>query len=345
VPDIRRQSFFVGGAYAGPADARVMRGQMYVEMLAPAQRAHDYPLVLIHGAAQTAMNWLSTPDGRQGWAEWFAARGWDVCIVDQPARGRSAWHAGLDGALKAATVAQIEKFFTAPEVDEDWPQAKLHTQWPGGERKGRAGDPVFDQFYAGQVGFLANPESEQLMRDAGTALLDRIGPAILITHSQAGLFGWHIADARPDLVKAIVALEPAGPPCRDAIFLSGADRPWGLTSLPLAYDPPVTAEAPLEFMQQATADAPDLVPCWSQKGPPRQLINLAGIPVLLLTAEASYHAAYDHCTARYLMQAGVKVDFVRLEDRGLRGNGHMVMLEQNSLEIAALVDAWLGKIA
>ena len=44
------------------------------------------------------------------------------------------------------------------------------------------------------------------------ALLDKIGPAILLTHSQSGAFGWPVADARPDLVKAIVAVEPNGPP-------------------------------------------------------------------------------------------------------------------------------------
>lgn len=61
----------------------------------------------------------------------------------------------------------------------------------------------------------------------------------------------------------------------------------------------------MEFEQQARPDGPDLAPCWSQKGNPRQLKNLAGIPVLVVTAEASYHAVYDHCTARYLHEAGV----------------------------------------
>jgi hypothetical protein len=64
--------------------------------------------------------------------------------------------------------------------------------------------------------------------------------------------------------------------------------------------------------------------------------------VLLLTGEASYHATYDHCTAQYLSAGGVDVDFVRLEDRGLHGNGHMLMLENNSAEIAALIGDWLG---
>jgi len=68
------------------------------------------------------------------------------------------------------------------------------------------------------------------MKHAGSALLDRIGPAILLTHSQAGQFGWILADARPSKVKAIIAIEPMGPPFTNAIFppLTPA-RPYGLT--------------------------------------------------------------------------------------------------------------------
>jgi pimeloyl-ACP methyl ester carboxylesterase len=90
--------------------------------------------------------------------------------------------------------------FAAPERYNQWPQADLHTQWPG---KGAPGDPIFDQFFGSQVpGIQAN--SVQLNRDALLALLDKIGPAILMTHSQSGPIGWPVADARPDLVKALI---------------------------------------------------------------------------------------------------------------------------------------------
>ena len=60
-----------------------------------------------------------------------------------------------------------------------------------------------------------------------------------------------------------------------------------------------------------------------------------------MTAEASYHAPYDHLTSAFLRQAGVEHDFVRLADVGIRGNGHMMMLEKNSLEIAAYLRRWV----
>jgi hypothetical protein len=72
-------------------------------------------------------------------------------------------------------------------------------------------------------------------------------------------------------------------------------------------------------------------------------MNLIGIPVLLATSEAGYHAAYDHCTVGYLRQAGVPVDFVRLADVGLTGNGHMMMLEKNSKGVATFLNGWIRK--
>ena len=96
-------------------------------------------------------------------------------------------------------------------------------------------------------------------------------------------------------------------------------------------------------MKEEKVNGPDLVACYVQKEPAHQLVNLKEIPTMILVAEASYHAVFDHCTAKWLNQACVKTDFVRLEDKGIRGNGHMVMIEKNNLEIAKLLDDWIVK--
>src|ERR1700726_3535449 len=93
----QRGYFYVGGQYVGEPGKEIMRGQAYVEVLAPRDVRRPYPLVLIHGAAQTATNWMGTPDGRKGWAEFFVEQGYVVYMVEQPMRGRSAPHPG-DGA-------------------------------------------------------------------------------------------------------------------------------------------------------------------------------------------------------------------------------------------------------
>ena len=51
--------FYVGGRYVGESGTQVMQGAMYVEVLRPRHVVHRYPLVLIHGAAQTGTNWLA----------------------------------------------------------------------------------------------------------------------------------------------------------------------------------------------------------------------------------------------------------------------------------------------
>lgn len=334
-----RDYFYVGGRYVGEPGKALMTGQMYVEKLVPAKVRQPLPLVLVHGAAQTASNWLSTPDGRLGWAEHFLDLGYVVYLVDQPARGRSAWHPEVNGKLRMFTVGQLERLFTASAQLGDWPQARLHTQWPG---TGRKGDPVFDAFYATQVESLASDsETQALMQAAGAALLDRIGPAVLITHSQAGLLGWVIAERRPDLVKGIVAIEPSGPPFHNAAPGNPKARAWGVTDIPMTYDPPVSDPAQIATQSQARPDGEGLIACTLQQEPARMLVHLARIPVLLTTTESSYHAPYDHCTAAYLRQAGVPVEFIRLEDRGIRGNGHMVMLEKNNLQAADFIEAWI----
>src|SRR5215470_4684414 len=340
----QRGYFYAGGKYVGEPGKETMQGQIYVEVLAPKDVRRPYPLVLIHGAAQTATNWMGTPDGRKGWAEYFVEQGYVVYMIDQPMRGRSAYHPG-DGKTRMFTAANEEFQFTAIETAGTWPQAKKHTQWPGdGANKGRKGDPYFDAFYATQVETVLDvEETQRRSQDSGAALLDKIGPAIVLTHSQSGTYGWLIADARPSLVKAVIAIEPSGPPFEATIIASGKARAWGPTDIAITYDPPVKDPSELAVEQEAEADGPDLFRCWMQKGTPRQLANLKGIPVMIMAAEASYHQVYDHCTSKYLAQAGVKNEYMRLQDKGIHGNGHMVMIEKNNLDIAQVVDEWVVK--
>jgi pimeloyl-ACP methyl ester carboxylesterase len=340
----QRGFFYVGGHYVGEPGKEIMEGQIYVEVLAPHEQKRPYPLVLIHGAAQTATNWMGTPDGREGWAEYFVGLGYVVYMIDQPMRGRSAYHPG-DGATRMFT-AQNEQFqFTAIESDGTWPGREKHTQWPGeGANKGKKGDPVFDQFYASQVEtVISNEETQQRNQDAGAALLDKIGPAIVLTHSQSGPFGWLIADARPKLVRAIVAIEPSGPPFENTIIGTGKGRAWGPSDIPITYDPPVKDPSELSVVREDKPDGPDMFVCWMQKEPARQLINLKNIPSVIVTSEASYHGLYDNCTEKYLKQAGMTIEWMRLGDKGIHGNGHMVMIEKNNLDIAKVIDDWVVK--
>lgn len=351
--------FFVGGYYVESNGGQVRTGQMHVEFQIPENQTQPWPIVMLAGNTQSGLNYTGTPDGREGWAQFFLRRGYAVYVVDQPSRARSA-HNGDKEALRIVPSKMIERYFTAPELAGLWPEAALHTQWPG---TGVAGDPIFDQFMDQVYPSIAQtPLQEQLSRDAGAALLDRIGPAILLTHSQAGAHGWLMADARPGLVKAIIAIEPSGPPVRERAQASAATargsnstqgnagwnedgaltKPFGLTASKLTYDPPLADGETLTFAKQESGQTAPPGGGWLQAEPARRLVHLRDVPVLVVTGEASYHALYDHCTVSYLKQAGVKTTHVRLaDDRGIHGNGHMMMLELNNQQIAAVAESWL----
>jgi hypothetical protein len=154
------------------------------------------------------------------------------------------------------------------------------------------------------------------------------------------------------LVKAILAVEPNGPPFFNVDNVAAPEwfrdippqtRPWGVTADPLTYSPTAAKASDLAIVQQDKPDGPDLVRCWMQNTPARLLPNLQKLPILILTAEASYHAPYDHCTVKYLEQAGVHPVWIKLADVGIRGNGHMMMLERNNSEIADVMSKWLDK--
>ncbi len=342
--------FHVGGHYVDAPGGRIMAEQMFVQYQIPVHKTQPYPLVMMHGGGQTGVNFLGTPDGRRGWADYFVAHGYAVYVVDQPGRGRSGYFGDVYGKSAQRGAASVADRFTAPERAKLWPQAALHTQWPAATDSGVAGDAIFDQFYASQVESMNDiGAGEQMMREAGSALLDKIGAAILLTHSQAGPFGWTIADARPKLVKGILAIEPNGPPVYEAKFTGAPNyfeddmvsRPWGITRNALTFAPAATKPEDMRFVRQDKPDGDGLMCGWLQAEPARQLVNLKSIPILIVTGEASYHAPYDHCTSLFLKQAGVEHCFMRLADAGIRGNGHMMMLEKNNLEIARLLDNWL----
>lgn len=166
-------------------------------------------------------------------------------------------------------------------------------------------------------------------------------PVVLLTHSQAGQFGWILADSRPSHIKTIVSLEPMGPPFQHAVFDTAAARPFGLTEIPLTYSPPIDSATDLHPIA-ISSDPANNFTCFQQSAPARKLTNLANIPVVVITSESSYHTVYDPCSVSYLKQAGVSVEHVNLAEVGIKGNGHMMFMEKNGLQIAEqVVQKWI----
>jgi pimeloyl-ACP methyl ester carboxylesterase len=319
------KSFHLPGGYVAGPDGSRMRGGMYVEVWEGETR-RPYPVVMLHGGGQTGLCFTAKPDGGEGWAQAFARAGFAAYVIDEPCRGRSPVSADLGPLRPVFPAERAEKLFTAG------------AQWPG---SGRRGDPIFDRFYASQTPMLADQTlMEQLTVEAVTALLRQIGPAILLTHSLGGPRRWRVADAVPELVKGILAIEPMGRPFYWTAELATvlglpADticHPYGLSIGPLRYEPAIEDPAPLLQWR-----APQNLGRW-------RLANLSGVRVAIVTAEASYHRASDVEIAEFLDAMGVENRLMRLDELGIRGNGHMMMLEKNSDDIAlALIEqvsAW-----
>src|SRR5215831_8811964 len=144
----KQGSFYVGGRYVTGQDGQIMTGQMYVRYQIPQNLKHEYPIVFIHDGGTAGALWEETPDGREGWETFFVREGYGVYMVDQPSRGRSAVDPSAGGRGPRSSSSSVEARHSVAERYNMWPQARLHTQWPGA---GVARDSVFDQFYAAQV--------------------------------------------------------------------------------------------------------------------------------------------------------------------------------------------------
>ena len=167
--------FFVGGKIDTVGQGSPMFGQMYVEYMIPENLRHPYPVVMVHGGSQTGTNFTGTPDGREGWAQYFVRRGYAVYVVDQVGRGRSAYWAPQPYGAAAGRASQLRRGpLRRARAFNMWPQAKLHNQFPG---SARPGDVYFDQFYASQFPSIVDfTKQQEINRNALVALLDKIGP-------------------------------------------------------------------------------------------------------------------------------------------------------------------------
>lgn len=334
----KRTFFYAGGQYKTDSKGEhYYSGQMFVEGYTPNEVTKKYPLLMLHGKGQTNTNWYGTPDGREGWLDFFLKKGYVVYLAEQPARGRSAWYEA-DGPVTYQSTDVVEYRFTGNKGK--WEQAKLHTRWPKSAEK--VGQNDYEQFMKAQVQFLNNDSlTVKLVVEAMEDVLRYTGPVILLAHSQAGRFTWPIADKYKESVMGIISIEPNGPPFSTNLALKEAAN-YGITDEPLTFDPPIASPADL-CLQVVAADAPGHVSGLLQAEPARKLPRLMNKPIMIMVSEASYHAEYDWLTSRFLTQAGVKNDFYDLPAMGIHGNGHMVMMEDNSLEIAELISEWLQK--
>ena len=109
---IARQGYlFAGGKwgkYSTGKNQQVLSGQLYAEFQIPKKRLHRWPIVMIHGGGQSGTNFTGTPDGREGWAQYFLRLGHAVYVVDQPGRGRAAYETNAYGPAAPLNLENVQ---------------------------------------------------------------------------------------------------------------------------------------------------------------------------------------------------------------------------------------------
>ncbi len=312
---VRRGAFWIAGERVSLGETTCQRGPMYVAWEAPEAVIRPWPIVLVHGGGLQGTEWRETPDGRPGWAQRLVEAGYAVLMVDRPGQGRSPYHtAVLEPMGPPFTYEGGRKIYFPPEA------ADRHTQWPFAPDH----DAAMDAFIAGYGPLPADlAASEDMDADRLARLLDKIGPAVLLTHSASGPSGWLAADRPPGLVKAIVSVEPMGPPFADIPNIGPLS--WGLTAAPLTFDPP------LDTPEAVRAADPSAV----------HLPNLAGLPIAVVTGETSSFAQASPPIVERLRAGGAAAELLHLPDHGVTGNGHGLIYELNSDAALQPVLRWL----
>jgi pimeloyl-ACP methyl ester carboxylesterase len=183
--------------------------QMYVQYVQLEKAKAKYPLLMWHGGGMSGVTWEDTPDGRPGWQSIFLRAGHDVYVSDAVERGRASWCC-IPGVYEGNAVARPKQ--------ESWE----------GFRFGPIGswdpDPAKRKSYDGQRFPIAALDAFQRQtvprwttsdiptQRAYDRLIQKVGPAVVMVHSQGGNFGFTAALNAPDKVRAYIGIEPSGTP-------------------------------------------------------------------------------------------------------------------------------------
>lgn len=277
------------------------------------QAPRRLPIVMLHGAYQSARSWETTSDGREGFQTIFLRRQYAVYLVDQPRRGRA-------GSSTVATTIE-----PTPYDQLFFDQFRLGI-WPNyfdGVQFNRKPETL-NQFFR-SVTPNTGPYDPGVISSAMAALFDRTGPGILFTHSQAGGPGWLTA-IKSDKVRGIVAFEPGS----GFVFPAG-EAP---ETMPSAAGPLAPETIPLADFQKLTRIP--IVIYYGDNFPaePTASRGQDNWRVRLAMAKLWVEAISKH---------GGDARLVHLPDIGIRGNTHFLMSDLNNVEIADLVLQFLAE--
>lgn len=272
--------------------------------------ARPLPLVFLHGAGQSSKTWETTPDGREGFQNIFLRRQFSTYLIDQPRRGKAG---------RSTVASTIE-----PIADEQmwyeifrigiWPDYHKGVQFPKDKQS-------LENFFR-QMTPNTGPFDNEMITNSLSALFDKIGSGILVTHSQGGVPGW-IAGIKNENVKAIVAYEPGAYPF-----------PEGEVPEPISGRTGVVAgiEVSMEDFRKLTQ-----IPIVMYFGDyiPDEVTDELG------AENWRTRLAMGRLFIEAVNRHGGDATLVELPKMGIYGNTHFLMSDLNNVQIADLLSGWL----
>ena len=275
-------------------------GQLYAQYAKLSEPKAKYPLMLWHGGGLSGSCWETTPDGREGWQMYFLRQGHDVYISDAVERGRASW-------------SRYPEIYTTEPVfrpyDHAWESFRIGPCYNSDPQKRKpfpgSQYPV-EAFEASMMQSIPRWSSNnEAIQDAYDAYLSKVGPSVIIVHSQGCSFAAHAALHNPELVKGLVFVEPSAMPDYKK------------------YDLSVLENIPQLFLW---GDYLDEYGQWNKTIPGKD----------------SYYKSVKQYYEQ-LTKVTKCAEWVELPEIGICGNTHMMMHDRNSLEIASLIQTWLLK--
>jgi hypothetical protein len=294
----------------GPEGQTLHGDHAYVFYQIPV-KARKYPLIMWHGIGQFSKTWETTPDGREGFQNIFLRRRYAVYLIDQPRRG----NAGRSSVIATITPSPDEQQWFGTFRIGIWPNYFDGVQF---SRDTNALNQYFRQMVP-NVG----PIDMNVNTDAVSALFNKIGPAILVTHSHSGGMGWATA-VKNQNVKAIVSYEPGS-----AFIFPEGEVP---ASMPSSGGTLQAVAVPLSDFMKLTKIP--IVIYYGDNIPDKPNANPGqdGWRVRLEMARL-----WRDCVNRH----GGDVTVVHLPEIGIKGNTHFPFSDLNNIEIADLMSKWL----
>jgi pimeloyl-ACP methyl ester carboxylesterase len=273
--------------------------------------ARKYPLVMWHGIGQFSKTWETTPDGREGFQNIFLRRKFPVYLIDQPRRG-DAGRSMVEGTI--SPIADEQGWFGTFRLGI-WPDFFEGVQFDR--------DSTTLEQYFRQMTPNIGPIDINVNSDAVSALFDKIGPGILVTHSHSGGMGWLTAIKNQN-IKAIVSYEPG----------SGFVFPEGEVPAPMPSSGGTLVATGVSMEDFMKLTRIPIVIYYGDFIPEEPVANPGqdGWRVRLEMARLWRDAVNQH---------GGDVTVVHLPEIGIKGNTHFPFSDSNNIEIADLMSEWL----